>query len=64
MGEPDFFTPDSIKEAAKKAVDNNFSFYSPVPGYPGLRNAIVAKLKNENGLDYTADQIVCSNGAK
>lgn len=64
VGEPDFFTPDSIKEAAKKAVDNNFSFYSPVPGYPGLRNAIVAKLKNENGLDYTAEQIVCSNGAK
>jgi len=64
VGEPDFFTPDHIKAAAKKAVDDNFSFYSPVPGYPALRNAIVAKLKNENGLDYKPDQIVCSNGAK
>jgi aspartate aminotransferase len=64
VGEPDFFTPDHIKAAAKKAVDDNFSFYSPVPGYPALRNAIVAKLKQENGLTYTADQIVCSNGAK
>ena len=54
VGEPDFNTPDHIKEAAKKAVDDNFSRYSPVPGYPALRNAIVAKLKNENGLDYTA----------
>ncbi len=64
VGEPDFFTPDHIKEAAKKAVDANFSFYSPVPGYPALRNAIVAKLKNENGLEYTPAQIICSNGAK
>jgi len=64
LGEPDFFTPDHIKDAAKKAVDDNFSFYSPVPGYPALRNAIAAKLKNENELDYTAEQIVCSNGAK
>lgn len=64
VGEPDFFTPDNIKEAAKKAVDANFSFYSPVPGYPGLRKAIVDKLKNENGLEYTPEQIVCSNGAK
>ncbi|MCL2650622.1 MAG: pyridoxal phosphate-dependent aminotransferase [Candidatus Azobacteroides sp.] len=64
VGEPDFFTPDHIKAAAKKAIDNNFSFYSPVPGYPALRNAIVAKLKKENNLDYKADQIVCSNGAK
>ena len=64
VGEPDFFTPDLIKEAAHKAVDANFSFYSPVPGYLSLRNAIVDKLKKENGLDYTADQIVCSNGAK
>jgi len=64
VGEPDFFTPDHIKAAAKQAVDDNFSFYSPVPGYPALRNAIVAKLKQENGLDYTAEQIVCSNGAK
>lgn len=64
VGEPDFNTPDHIKEAAKKAVDENFSRYSPVPGYPELKNAIVAKLKNENGLDYSASQILCSNGAK
>ena len=64
VGEPDFNTPDHIKEAAKKAVDDNFSRYSPVAGYPALREAIVRKLKTENGLDYTADQIVCSNGAK
>lgn len=64
VGEPDFFTPDHIKEAASKAIIDNYSFYSPVPGYPALRNAIVDKLKKENGLDYKADQIVCSNGAK
>ncbi|MDR0546174.1 MAG: pyridoxal phosphate-dependent aminotransferase [Dysgonamonadaceae bacterium] len=64
VGEPDFNTPDFIKEAAKKAVDENFSFYSPVPGYLPLRKAIVDKLKRENGLDYTPEQIVCSNGAK
>jgi aspartate aminotransferase len=64
VGEPDFNTPDHIKEAAKKAVDDNFSRYSPVPGYPALREAICAKLKNENGLDYTPAQISCSNGAK
>jgi aspartate aminotransferase len=64
VGEPDFFTPDHIKEAAKQAIIDNFSFYSPVPGYPALRNAIVEKLKKENGLDYKPDQIVCSNGAK
>ena len=64
VGEPDFNTPDHIKEAAKKAVDENYSRYSPVTGYPALRKAIVAKLKNENGLDYTPEQIVCSNGAK
>ena len=64
VGEPDFNTPAHIKEAAKQAVDNNFSRYSPVPGYPELRNAIVAKLKNENGLDYTPAQISCANGAK
>lgn len=64
VGEPDFNTPDHIKEAAKKAVDDNFSRYSPVAGYPTLRNAIVAKLKNENGLEYTANQISCANGAK
>ena len=55
VGEPDFFTPDHIKAAAKKAIDENFSFYSPVPGYMDLRKAIVDKLKNENGLDYTVD---------
>ena len=64
VGEPDFDTPMHIKEAAKKAVDDNYSRYSPVPGYPALRNAIVAKLKNENGLEYTAAQISCANGAK
>ena len=64
VGEPDFNTPDHIKEAAKQAIDDNFSRYSPVPGYPALRNAIVEKLKNENGLEYTAAQISCANGAK
>jgi len=64
VGEPDFNTPDHIKEAAKKAVDENYSRYSPVPGYADLRNAIVAKLKNENGLEYTANEILVSNGAK
>jgi len=64
VGEPDFYTPDHIKAAAKKAIDDNFSFYSPVPGYGDLRQAIVAKLKRENSLDYTPEQIVVSNGAK
>lgn len=64
VGEPDFNTPDHIKAAAKKAVEDNFSFYSPVPGYPALRNAICEKLKKENNLEYKADQIICSNGAK
>lgn len=64
VGEPDFFTPDHIKEAAKKAVDDNFSFYAPVPGYPALRNAIVEKLKKDNSLDYAPTQIVVSTGAK
>jgi Aspartate/tyrosine/aromatic aminotransferase len=64
VGEPDFFTPNHIKEAAKKAVDENYSFYSPVPGFLSLRNAIVKKLKEENNLDFKPDQIVCSNGAK
>ena len=53
VGEPDFNTPDNIKQAAKKAIDENYSRYSPVPAYPDLRKAIVAKLKNENGLEYT-----------
>lgn len=64
VGEPDFNTPDAIKEAAKKAIDDNWSRYSPVPGYPELRKAIVAKLKNENGLDYSVNEILVSNGAK
>ena len=64
VGEPDFNTPDHIKEAAKKAVDDNFSRYSPVPGYPDLRKAIVEKLKRENNLDYTLNEVLVSNGAK
>ena len=64
VGEPDFNTPEHIKAAAIKAVEENYSRYSPVPGYPALREAIVAKLKNESGLDYTPAQILCSNGAK
>ena len=64
VGEPDFNTPDHIKEAAIKAVQDNWTRYSPVPGYPDLKKAIVAKLKNENGLDYQPGQILCSNGAK
>ena len=64
VGEPDFNTPDHIKAAAKKAIDDNYSRYSPVPGYPDLRKAIVAKLKNENGLDYGMNEILVSNGAK
>lgn len=64
VGEPDFNTPDHIKAAAIKAVEENYSRYSPVPGYPVLREAISAKLKNENGLDYAPAQILCSNGAK
>jgi len=64
VGEPDFNTPDHIKDAAKRAVDENYSRYSPVPGYPELRKAIVEKLKRENGLDYTTNEILVSNGAK
>ena len=64
VGEPDFNTPDHIKEAAKKAVDENWSRYSPVPGYVDLRKSIVAKLKNENGLDYSINEILVGNGAK
>lgn len=64
VGEPDFNTPDHIKEAAKKAIDENYSRYSPVPGYPDLRKAIVAKLKKENGLEYSINEILVSNGAK
>lgn len=64
VGEPDFNTPDHIKEAAKKAIEENYSRYSPVAGYPVLRNAIVEKLKDENSLAYKAEEIVVSNGAK
>ena len=64
LGETDFFTPDFVKEAAKAAIDQNYSYYTPVPGYPELRKAIAAKLKRENNLDYDFDQIVVSTGAK
>ena len=64
VGEPDFNTPDHIKEAAKKAVDDNFSFYSPVAGYPDLKKAISEKLLKENELEYSPAQIVVSSGAK
>lgn len=64
VGEPDFNTPDHIKEAAKTAVDENWSRYSPVPGYLDLRQAICDKLKSENGLEYQPAQIVVGNGAK
>ena len=64
VGEPDFNTPDFIKEAAKKAIDDNYSTYSPVPGYPSLLKAIVDKLKRDNNLEYATTQIIVSNGAK
>ncbi|HIA12848.1 MAG TPA: pyridoxal phosphate-dependent aminotransferase [Flavobacteriales bacterium] len=64
IGEPDFDTPDFIKDAAKKAIDDNFSHYAPVPGYQDLRDAISNKFKRDNGLDYSPDQIVVSTGAK
>lgn len=64
VGEPDFFTPDHIKDAAKKAIDDNFSFYPPVPGYPDLLKAVAEKFKRENNLDYTPQQIIVSCGAK
>jgi aspartate aminotransferase len=64
VGEPDFFTPDHIKEAAKKAIDDNYSFYTAVNGYPELLKAISLKLKNENNLEYKPEQIVASCGAK
>ena len=64
LGEPDFDTPDFVKEAAKEAVDNNFSHYTPVPGLAELREAIAEKLKRDNGLEYTPEQIVASTGAK
>ena len=64
VGEPDFNTPEHIKQAAKQAVDDNYSRYSPVPGYADLRKAISAKLKRENGLEYGINEILVSNGAK
>ena len=64
VGEPDFNTPDHIKQAAKQAIDDNYSRYSPVPGYADLRQAIADKLKRENNLDYTTAEILVSNGAK
>jgi len=64
LGEPDFNTPDDVKQAAKKAIDDNYTFYPPVPGYGDLRNAISAKFKEENGLTYTPEQIVVSAGGK
>lgn len=64
VGEPDFNTPDHIKDAAKKAVDENYSRYSPVPGYPELRKAIVDKLQKENNLEYGLNEVMVSNGAK
>ncbi len=64
VGEPDFFTPDHIKDAAKKAIDDNFSFYPPVPGFPDLLKAVTEKFKRENNLEYTPQQIIVSSGAK
>mgnify|MGYP001618282316 CR=1 FL=1 len=64
FGEPDFQTPQHIKDAAKKAIDDGFTFYTPVPGYPELRKAVADKLQRENGLTYTPEQIVVSTGAK
>src|SRR5215207_1821780 len=64
LGEPDFDTPQHIREAAKKAIDGGFTKYTPVPGYAELRKAIMQKFKRDNNLDYTIDQIVVSTGAK
>src|SRR5450432_156249 len=64
LGEPDFDTPDHIKLAAKKAIDENYSHYTPVAGYLDLREAVCAKLKRDNDLDYTPDQVIISTGAK
>ena len=64
LGETDFFTPDAVKEAAKKAIDDNYSFYSPVAGYPELKKAVCHKFKRDNNLDYQPNQIVVSTGAK
>ncbi len=64
LGEPDFNTPEDIKEAAKKAIDDNYTRYPPVPGYADLREAISKKFREENGINYTADQIIVSAGGK
>ena len=64
MGEPDFDTPDHIKTALKKAVDDNYSHYTPVAGYPDLREAVCTKLKRDNNLDYKPENILVSTGAK
>ena len=64
LGEPDFDTPQHIKDGAKKAIDENFSHYTPVAGYLDLRQAVCDKLKRDNNLDYTTDQIIVSTGAK
>lgn len=64
LGEPDFPTPDFVKEAAKKAIDENYSYYPPVPGYPELKEAICKKFKRDNGIDYSPNQVVVSTGAK
>lgn len=64
LGEPDFNTPDFIKDAAKKAIDDNYTYYPPIAGYKDVREAISKKFKRDNGLDYTPDQIVVSTGAK
>ena len=64
VGEPDFNTPDHIKQAGIKAIEENYSFYSPVPGYMSLRKAIADKLSRENGLSFEPAQIVVGNGAK
>ena len=64
LGEPDFNTPDYVKEAAKKAIDDNYSKYPPVPGYNDLREAISKKFKEENGINYSPDQIIVSAGGK
>src|SRR6187455_2109757 len=64
LGEPDFDTPQHIKDAAKKAIDENYSHYPPVAGFLELRQAICTKLKRDNGLDYTPEQIIVSTGAK
>src|SRR5690554_5254899 len=64
VGEPDFHTPDHVKHAAKQAIEDNYSFYSPVAGFPDLKEAISEKLQRENDLEYSPAQIVVSSGAK